>query len=94
MNEEQENGVTVKGRNVNTATPKSANCAHTEFFHLFENCMGTVTAQRHVLLLNLGIISALSREAACPRGYPFCEISIFSSATTLNITLMQAPEML
>ncbi len=37
------------------------------FFNLFKNCMGRVTAQQHVLLLNLGIISALSREAASPR---------------------------
>jgi hypothetical protein len=37
MNEEQENGVTVRGRNENTATPQSA---HTEF----KNCMGRVTA--------------------------------------------------
>ena len=67
MNEEQENRVTVRGRNENTATPQSGNHAHTEFFHLFKNCMGIVTAQQHVLLLNLGIISALSREAASPR---------------------------
>ena len=67
MNEEQENGVTVRGRNQNTAAPQSGNCAHTEFYNLLKNCMGRVTAQQHVLSLNLGIISALSTEAASLR---------------------------
>jgi hypothetical protein len=44
MDEEQENGVTVRGRNVNKATQKSGNCAHTEFFHLFMSCMGRARA--------------------------------------------------
>ena len=67
MNEEQENGVAMRGRNQNTATPQSGNHAHTEFYNLLKNCMGRVTAYQHVLLLNLGIISALSREAASLR---------------------------
>ena len=64
---EQENRVAVRGRNQNTATPQSGNHTHTEFYNLLNNCMGRVTAQQHVLLSNLGIISALSREAASPR---------------------------
>ena len=34
MNEEQENGVAVRSRNQNTATPQSGNRAHTEFYNL------------------------------------------------------------
>ena len=67
MNEEQESGVAVRGRNQNAATPQSGNHTHTEFYNLLNNCMGRVTAQQHVLLSNLGIISALSREAASLR---------------------------
>jgi hypothetical protein len=40
LNEEQENRVAVRGRNVNTATPKSGNCAHTEFFSLVYELYG------------------------------------------------------
>ena len=43
MDEEEENRVTMRGRNVNTATPQSGNCTH-KFFHLFKSCMGRVTA--------------------------------------------------
>jgi hypothetical protein len=44
MDEEQANGVAVRGRSVNTATSQFGNRAHTEFFHLFMSRVGRETA--------------------------------------------------
>ena len=35
MSEEQENRVTTRSRNVNTATLQSCNCTQAQFLHLF-----------------------------------------------------------